>query len=198
LRARRAALTPAETGVATYGKPRRVPKPEQIRPSLLAVAESAHEQVAFVAGRHLDLLGGNRLAYALYGLRPGQPGTLVHHLFLEPAMRDLLADWSRDAVDAAAYLRMATGDYPDDPKLAEVIGELSIKSTEFARIWATHPVAECRHGIREYDHPLVGRLTLIEESLRVPDDPGQRVFSLGGEPGSDTAERLRLLDSLVS
>jgi transcription regulator MmyB-like protein len=93
---------------------------------------------------------------------------------------------------------MATRDHPDDPELAEVIGELSIRSPEFSRIWATHPVAECTHGVREYDHPLVGRLTRTEESLRVPDDPGQRMIFLGGAPGSDTADRLRLLDSLVS
>ncbi|HEY0534281.1 MAG TPA: helix-turn-helix transcriptional regulator [Actinoplanes sp.] len=263
LRARRAALTPAGTGVPTDGKPRRVPGlrreevallagvsatyytrleqgeshqmsdsvleaianalrlddserlhlrrlawpaqavrrdagPETVRPSLLAVAENTPDQVAYVLGRHLDVLGGNRLAYALHGLRPGQRVNMVHHLFLEPAMRDLFVDWETEARQATAYLRMATGDHPDDPKLAEVIGELSIRSPEFARLWATHLVAECTHGVREYDHPLVGPLTLVEESLRVPDDPGQRMIFLGGAPGTDTAERLRLLDSLVS
>jgi transcriptional regulator with XRE-family HTH domain len=263
LRARRATLTPADTGVPTYGKPRRVPGlrreevallagvsatyyarleqgeshqmsdsvleaianalrlgdgerlhlrrlawpaqtarreagPETVRASLLAVAENTPDQIAFVVGRHLDLLGGNRLAYALYGLRPGQRLNLVQHVFLEPAMRDLFVDWEGQARRSAAYLRMATGDHPDDPKLAAVIGELTIGSPEFARIWATHLVAECTHGVREYDHPLVGRLTLVEESLRVPDDPGQRMIFLGAAPGTDTAERLRLLDSLVS
>ncbi|WP_433368676.1 helix-turn-helix transcriptional regulator [Actinoplanes sp. CA-142083] len=177
---------------------RRDPKPEEVRGSLLAVAESTTGQAALIVGRYMDLLGGNRLAYALYGLTPGRRVNMAHQMFLEPAMRDLLVDWAGDAVATAAYLRMATGDQPDDPKLAEVIGELSIKSPEFARIWAAHPVAECVHGVLEYDHPLVGRLTLIEETLRVPDDPGQRMIFLGAAPGSDTADRLRLLDSLVS
>jgi transcriptional regulator with XRE-family HTH domain len=260
LRTRRAALMPADTGVPTYGKPRRVPglrreevarlagvgatyytrleqgeshqmsdsvlesianalrldaserlhlrrlawpaqaarrdpRPESVRPSLLATAENIRDQAAYVVGRHMDLLGGNRLAYRLYGLRPWQRVNMVQHLFLEPAMRDLIVDWPHEARRSAAFLRMATGDLPDDPQLAELIGELSIKSPEFAQIWAAHPVAECAHGVREYDHPLVGRLTLIQESLRVPDNPGQQMMFLGGAPGSETAERLHLLDS---
>jgi hypothetical protein len=32
----------------------------------------------------------------------------------------------------------------------------------------------------------------------LPDDPGQRIIFSGPSPGSASAERLRLLDSLVS
>ncbi|HEX3593373.1 MAG TPA: hypothetical protein VHV74_27430 [Pseudonocardiaceae bacterium] len=39
----------------------------------------------------------------------------------------------------------------------------------------------------------VGRLTLNEESLRLPDDPGQRLICLGATPASESANRLRLL-----
>jgi transcriptional regulator with XRE-family HTH domain len=263
LRSRRAGLSPAETGVRTYGSPRRVPGlrreevaqlagvsvnyytrieqgeshqmsdsvmeaianalrldeservhllrlawpaqvvrretgPERVRDSAVALAESNTEQAVFIVGRRTDLLGGNRLGFALLGLRPDQRPNMARQLFLEPAMRDLVVRWEEQARNAAAYLRMASGDQPDDPLLAELIGELSIKSSEFARIWATHPVAECLYSVREYDHPLVGRLTLNEESLRLPDDPGQRIIFSGAAPGSDSAERLRLLDSLVS
>ncbi len=263
LRSRRAALTPQQSGVPTYGSARRVPGlrreevaqlagvsvnyytrieqgeshqmsdsvmesianalrlddserlhllrlawpvqvarretgPERVRDSVVALAESNTDQAAVIVGRRSDLLGGNRLGFALLGLRADQRPNLVKQMFLEPAMRDLIVDWDTQARNAAAYLRMASGDQPDDPLLAELIGELSIKSTEFARIWATHPVAECLHSLREYDHPLVGRLTLNEESLRLPDDPGQRIIFSGAASGSDSAQRLRLLDSLVS
>ena len=177
---------------------RREAKPEEIRDSLLAVVENTTGQAAAIIGRHMDLLGGNRLAYALFGLRPGERVNMARQMFLEPAMRDLAVDWPGAARETAAYLRMATSDQPDDPRLAELVGELSIKSPEFAQIWAAHPVAECTHGRHEFDHPVVGRLSLISESLRVPDDPSQRLLFLGAAPGSDTADRLRLLDSLVS
>ncbi|MDH6118479.1 helix-turn-helix transcriptional regulator [Kitasatospora sp. GAS204B] len=263
LRSRRAALSPVDVGVPTYGTPRRVPGlrreevaqlagmsvnyytrieqgeshqlsdsvmeaiasalrldegerlhllrlawpaqvarrdagPERVRDSVLALAGSNTEQAVLVVGRRMDLLGGNRLGFALHGLSPEQRPNMAKQMFLERTMRDLIVGWEREARNTAAYLRMATGDQPDDPLLAELIGELSIKSPEFARIWATHPVAECLHSVRQYDHPLVGRLTLNEESLRLPDDPGQRMLFLGAAPDSDSAERLRLLDSLVS
>jgi transcriptional regulator with XRE-family HTH domain len=263
LRSRRAALTPAATGVRTHGTPRRVPGlrreevaqlagvsvnyytrieqgeshqmsgsvleaiagalrldedervhlrrlawpaqvarretgPERVRDSVLALAESASEQAVIIVGRRTDLLGGNRLGFALLGLRPDERPNMAKRLFLDPAMRDLVGDWETEARNAAAYLRMATGDGPDDRLLAELVGELSIRSAEFARIWAAHPVAECLHTVRELDHPLVGRMTLNEESLRLPDDPGQRMIFSGAAPGSDSAERLRLLGSLVA
>jgi transcriptional regulator with XRE-family HTH domain len=263
LRSRRAALSPVETGVPTYGSPRRVPGlrreevaqlagmsvnyytrieqgeshqmsdavieaianalrldetervhlvrlarpthvarretgPERVRESVITLAESSIGQAVLIVGRRTDLLGGNRLGYALFGLSPDQRPNMAKQIFLEPATRELFVDWQTEAHNAAAYLRMASSDQPDDPLLTELIGELTIKSSEFARIWATHPVAECLHSVREYDHPFVGRLTLNEESLRLPDDPGQRIIFNAAVPGSDSAERLRLLDSLVS
>lgn len=264
LRSRRAALTPEETGVATFGTPRRVPglrreevamlvgisvnyytrieqgeshqmsesvvegiatalrlddserlhllrlawpaqvarreraRPETVRATTLALAESNTEQAVFIVSRRADLLGGNRLAFALYGLHRDQRPNMARRIFLEPAMRDLLVDWWQQAEEMASHLRMATGAQPDDPEMAELVGELSIKSAEFAAIWATHPVAACSHVLRELDHPLVGRLTLNEVCLKLGDGTGQRVIFLGAEPGSDSADRLRLLDSLVS
>lgn len=52
------------------------------------------------------------------------------------------------------------------------------------------------HGVREYDHPLAGRLPLIQEILRVPGNLGHQLMFLGGAPGTDTAERLLPLDRL--
>jgi hypothetical protein len=58
---------------------------------------------------------------------------------------------------------------------------------------AEHPVAECAHGIRGYNQPLVGRLTLNDESLRVPDAPGQRLNFITAQPGTQSADRLNRL-----
>jgi hypothetical protein len=50
----------------------------------------------------------------------------------------------------------------------------------------------------EEGHPVVGHLTLNEESLRLPDDPVQRLIFSGAAAGTSSFERLRLLDSLIS
>ena len=265
LRARRAALTPADSGVPTYGEARRVPglrreevaqlagisakyytrleqgeggqisesvldslgnalqlnaderahllllaRPEQlrvvrrptgveeVRPTLLALLDSTVDQAAVILGRYLDLIGGNRFGYALFGLTPGSRVNMTKLTYLDPTSRDLFPDWEERAVECAANLRMASGDRPDDPALAELIGELTIQSPDFPRIWAAQPVAQCSNTVRHFNHPLVGPLVLNEETLRLPSDPGQRIVFFGAEPGTDSAERLRLLDSLTS
>jgi transcriptional regulator with XRE-family HTH domain len=177
---------------------RREAKPEVVRPSVLALAESSSDQAVVVVGRRSDLLGGNRLGFALMGLRPDQRPNLARLMFLDPVSRDMFPEWQHEAVKAVGYLRTASIEQPDDRQLTELIGELSIKSAEFARIWAEHPVGVCTHSLREFDHPLVGRMSLREESLRLPDDPGVNMVFHGAEAGSPSAERLRLLDSLVS
>lgn len=173
---------------------RRDSGPETVRDSVLALAESITDQAVLIVGRRSDLLGGNRLGFALHGLDPGERPNLTRRMFTDPGMRDLLVDWAREARNAVAYLRMATSDQPDDALLAELVAKLTAESPEFARFWAEHPVAECLHSVREYDHPTVGRLTLNEESLRLPDDPGQRLICLGATPGTESATRLRLLN----
>ncbi|MEV4313160.1 helix-turn-helix transcriptional regulator [Actinocrispum sp. NPDC049592] len=177
---------------------RRETGPERIRPTLQAVADANTEQGVIIVGRRTDVLGGNRLGFALTGLRPDQRPNMAKLTFLDPAMRDLIVNWAAHAREIASYLRMASSDQPDDRLLTELVGELSIKSEDFARIWATHPVAECTHGVIEYNHPLVGHMKLYRESLRLPDDPSQRIIFVGAEPGTDSADRLRLLDSLIS
>lgn len=177
---------------------RRFPGPETVRGSVLALADSSTDQAVIIVGRRTDLLGGNRLGFALLGLTPDERPNMARQMFLNPAMRDLVVEWEREAHNTVAYLRNASSDAPDDPLLAELVGDLSIRSAEFARIWAMHPVAECLHAVREWDHPLVGRLTLNEESLRLPDDPGQRIIFNGAAAGSPSADRLRLLASLIA
>jgi transcriptional regulator with XRE-family HTH domain len=177
---------------------RRAGEPEQVRESLLALAEATTDRAALIVGRHMDILGGNRVGLALFGLRPGQSMNVALMVFLDPAARDLFVDWESEAANHAAYLRVATANNPDDPRLAELIGELSIKSPDFVRVWAAHPVTECAHSMHKYNHPLVGRLDLTEESLDVPDEPGQQISFQCPAPGSASAERLRLLESLVA
>jgi transcriptional regulator with XRE-family HTH domain len=164
--------------------------PEHVRDSLLSLVQSRTDRAAFVLGRRMDLLGGNRLAYALYGFIPGEPANQARRMFLDPAMRALYLDWEHHARQVAAALRLAASHTPDDAGLTEVISDLTAKSPDFVRIWADYALTECTGEIREFNHPLVGRLTLNGESLRVPDAPDQKIIFMSAEPGSESAERL--------
>lgn len=105
-------------------------------------------------------------------------------------------DWEQKASDVVGYLRMDAGRHPDDPQLSALVGELSVKSPEFRRLWAAHDVkAKGDDGTKNMRHPLVGDLTLSFETFLLADDSDQALITHHAEPGSPSAEALRLLAS---
>ncbi len=187
-------------------KPRRPVAPERMRPGLGRMIQAIGNVPALVIGRRTDVLAWNPMAHALLTghldpLSPERPTTrpnLALLVFLDLHARELYADWSAESADLVAYLRMVAGRHPDDPQLAALVGELCMKSTEFARLWSAHPVKDKTHGTRRFRHPLVGSLTLEYEALRLPDADDQRVVTYYAKQGSPSAEALVLLGGLAA
>jgi hypothetical protein len=102
-------------------------------------------------------------------------------------------DWEAKAGAVAGILRMHAGGHPEDPRLASLVGELSVRSAEFRRMWAEHEVARKGHGAMRLHHPLAGDLTVSYETFPVLDDPEQALVAYHAEPGSESATALRLL-----
>jgi MmyB-like transcription regulator ligand binding domain len=69
------------------------------------------------------------------------------------------------------------GQYPDDCALTELVGELSMNSREFARLWAKHDVRLCASGTKRLHHQQVGDVDLHYEVLHLPDSNGQRLLT---------------------
>ena len=126
---------------------------------------------------------------------PHRDRNLARFVLLHPAARDLYQDWDRVAETFVASLRLTSGRHPDDRLLNELVGELSIKVPEFSTWWAGHRVDQCAHGTQRLVHPVVGELTLSYETLALPADPDQSIVLYTTEPGSASAETLRLLAS---
>ncbi|WP_037683769.1 helix-turn-helix domain-containing protein [Streptomyces griseus] len=171
---------------------------QQARTSLQHLLDSMDGVPAYIGGRRSDILAWNRMAAALFGdwaqLAPAERNW-ARMVFLRPDYRELFVDWEQKAIDMVSYLRMDAGCHPDDPKLSALVGELSVKSEEFRRLWATHDVKEKGHGVKRMHHPLVGDLSLSFESFRLADDGEQTLITYHAEPGSPSAEALRLLAS---
>jgi hypothetical protein len=88
------------------------------------------------------------------------------------------------------------GRYADDALLASLIGELSMKSAEFAAMWADHRVQPCAIAVYDMRHPLLGTLTVTQQSLRAADD--QNIVVATTQADTSSREALALLASLVS
>ena len=172
-------------------------RPERVRPGVLRLLESWSAIPAFVLGRRMDVLAFNALAGMLHdGFATER--NMVRLVFLDPAARDTFPDFDAVAQETVATLRAAAGADLDDPRLAELVGELSLKSDEFRRLWARHEVREKASGVKRMLHPMVGELVLGYETLRVNDAPEQLVVGYHAEPGSASERALALLGAMAA
>jgi transcriptional regulator with XRE-family HTH domain len=202
--ARALRLTGAEHAHLTHlAKPKQHKKkasarPQQVRVALQQLIDSFENAPAYIVGRRSEILVWNRMAAAVFGdwsQMPPQERNWARMVFLKPEYRELFVEWDQKASDMVSFLRMDAGCHPDDPRLSALVGELSVKSEEFRRLWATHDVKEKSHGVKRLHHPLVGELTLSFESFKIVDDEEQSMVTYHAEPGSASAEALRLLAS---
>lgn len=181
---------------------RRRPRPERLRPNVRLMIDAFGDVPALVIGRRTDVLAWNRTAHALLAGHlpyqgPDRPN-VARLVFLDPHTRELYADWRAKARDTVAELRMTAARHPDDPELAELIGELTVRSAEFAALWAAHPVHRCDPPARTFRHPLVGSMTLGNEVMELSQDEGQRLAVFTAVPGTPDAAALGLLAGLAT
>ncbi|RMI13412.1 helix-turn-helix domain-containing protein [Cellulomonas triticagri] len=178
-------------------------RPERPHPLSLAMLEALGDRPAVLLGRRNDALGWTRTGHAL--LAPHLPfdttdprtrPSLPRLLFLDPHTRAAHLDWEEEARRYVAYLRLISGKYPDDTRLAELVGELCMKDDDFAEFWASGQVRACTGGTKRFRHPLVGALTLDFQVWLQADAPDHRleVYSPADEPSADA---LALLGTLV-
>ena len=145
-----------------------------------------------------DLLATNALGRAFYSPVIGDGGrtpNLARFQFLDPAARDFYPDWDLFAEMCVAIMRAEAGRDPHDKGLQDLVGELSTRSETFRRLWGAHDVRTHGAGTKRFHHPVVGELTLAYEELAITAEPGQVLLVYTAEPGSPSAERLRLLAS---
>lgn len=181
---------------------RRAPvKADHARSGTLRLINSLPHTPAVIIGRRSEVLGWNALGHRLVAghfdfeapSRPGDRPNTTRMIFLDAHTRDLYGRWLEEAERAVASLRVLAAKNPDDPALAALVGELSLKSPEFGELWAKHSVAACVSGIKLFHHPEVGDFELDFEALTPPDDSMHRVLMFTPHEGSPAEEALQLL-----
>ncbi len=147
---------------------------------------------AFVESRRFDVLAANRFATALSPtIRPGE--NRLRSMFLDPAERDRHPNWESAVAGLVAAFRTSTVTDVDDPGTAQLVGELSLGSERFRRLWARHDVRALAGAPVRMHHPEVGALDLRLEKLPIADSDGQLLVIYHAESGSPSATALARL-----
>ena len=114
-----------------------------------------------------------------------------------PDEKTLFTDWEQAVSGLVAGFRASVGTEINDPRVVELVGELSSSSEEFRRLWARHDVVPLAGGSFRLSHPSVGPMQLRREKLPLQDTGGQILGIYHAEPNSETARSLDLLGSLA-
>jgi transcriptional regulator with XRE-family HTH domain len=177
-------------------KKRRRPHKETVPPSIRQLLDVIRLP-AFVEGRYLDVLAANDLAAALSpSMRVGQ--NRLMSMFLDPAEKAFYVDWEKSISTFVASFRQMVGADTDDPRFVEMVGELSLSSDHFRRLWARQDIYPRVEVPARMRHPQVGDLTLSREKLAIVGVTRQRLVIYHAEAGTDSAEKLALLSSLAA
>jgi hypothetical protein len=181
----------------TRGRPDQA-RPDQARSGTKRLIGNMHSVPAVVLGKRTEVLAWNPAGHRLVASHldfdcpesPSRRSNMTRMLFLDEPTRALYPFWRSEAGRAVASLRLLSGRFADDAELAALVGELTLKSPEFAVMWSEHPVENCMTGVKTMNHPELGELELAFEVLTMPDDSGHRILTYTAEPGSSTAAAL--------
>ncbi len=192
-------LARAADGIPSSGRGRRrASRPGAPRTSLQWTLDSITDSVAVVRDQRQDLVAVNALGRAFYSPLIGDGGrtpNFARFQFLDPTSREFYPDWDLFAGMCVAIIRAEAGRDPHDKGIQDLVGELSTRSETFRTLWAEHDVRTHGAGTKRFRHPVVGDLTLVYEELALTAEPGQVMLVYSAEPGSPSAEGLRLLAS---
>lgn len=150
---------------------------------------------AYVMSKFMDVLAVNALAMAVSpNYRVGV--NLLRAVYLDPAERALRRDWESLTEESVALLRANVGVDLSDPRLIELVDELSAASERFRTLWSRHDVRGKRGRVHHLTHPVVGDLNLNSNKMVISGTDGLLLVILHATPGSQDAERLTELGSL--
>lgn len=195
-------LARAADGIPASGRRRRSGAAQSLsRPSVNWLLDSITDGIAFIRNPQQDLLATNALGRVFYGPLIGEGGrtpNLARFQFLDPVSRDFYPDWDLFAQMCVSIMRAETGRDPHNRAMQDLVGELSTQSDTFRRLWGSHDVRTHGTGTKRFHHPEVGELVLAFEELALTAEPGLAMIVYTAEPGSPSAEKVRLLGSLAA
>ena len=187
--------------LAGHHAPRRAAGAEHVSPAMMRVLDRLSDTPAEVITGLGETLVQTPMAIALLGDEThftGYSRSVVYRWYTDPASRRVYPeeDHARHGRAFTAQLRAAVAREGPTSRAAGLADALRERSDEFAARWQQHEV-----GIRLSDqrkrisHPEVGVLELDCQVLLDPDQ-AQSLLIFTAVPGTESAEKLRLLQVL--
>jgi transcriptional regulator with XRE-family HTH domain len=104
---------------------------------------------------------------------------------------------ARDTVEAAVVsdLRRATGRFPDDRRLSDLIQTLTSGNRRFAELWDAGTVGAHREDHKIVDHPMVGPIA-VDCDVMIDSDAERKIVMLSAAP--DTEDETKMGVALLS
>lgn len=178
--------------------------PEKATAALVDLVAAMGDTPVLVLGRRGDVLAWNRTGHALYAGhldpdgpdRPSDRPNMARMVFLDEHTRELYVDWPSKARAVVGNLRVTAARHPDDTALAALIGELTLGSDDFTAIWADHRVKSGGDATYELRHPLVGAMTVTQQTLRT--EQGQLLVVATSPAGPPSRAAMTLLAHSVA
>ncbi len=151
-------------------RPAPLPEEEEaIEPEVARMIEELHIP-ALVHTWRWDIVAWNAMATLVfrdYGQLEPRERNLLRVLLLDP---DYKADGEYEATVSRVLsrFRVEYGQTPDDPRMKQIVQELSDECPIFDELWMRSEVSSRSHGINVTHHPSLGGLT-FEHSSYVPE-----------------------------
>ena len=188
--------------LAGHGTPPRTTRTCHVDPGMLRILDRLQDTPAMLLNRCGETLAQTPAHVAFAGEQTNYEGMArseFYRWFADPHSRYLyrepeLSTHSRMLV---SWLRsVATTDGPKS-YAASMVRTLRKLSPEFGELWDAHEIGIAHSRTKRFQHPVVGELDLYCEVIDNRDQQ-QTLVVFTAEPGSESAEKLRLLEVVGS
>ncbi|MGC4937534.1 helix-turn-helix transcriptional regulator [Kribbella sp. DT2] len=186
--------------LAGHGTPPRTTRACHVDPGMLRIMDRLQDTPALLVNRCGETLAQTPAHVAFAGEqtnREGMDRSEIYRWFADPGSRALYREPDRSNHSRMLVSMLRAVVTADGPKsyAASIVRGLQKVSPEFTELWERHEVGVMHSRTKLFNHSVVGELELYCEVIDNRDQQ-QTLIVFTAEPGSESAERLRLLTVL--
>jgi transcriptional regulator with XRE-family HTH domain len=132
-----------------------------------------------LCGPFVEVITANKAAaflWADFNAMPAPERNGLRWMLLSRTARERYGRiWEEAASELIGMLRADAGHMPDDPRLAELVEELTSESPLFRRLWRDHLVSSWLHEKKILHHPSFGEMEFFNEFISLRSAPGRNL-----------------------